>query len=65
MKIKIGKDISIEASAEIVLKIQRVFAILKETQKVELEYDKYFIRFWRVDHGSGKPSINIQIQEMS
>ncbi len=63
MKIQIGKDISIEASAELVVKIHSIFRILKDVKKVDVDYDKYLIRIWTVDHGAGRPAMNIQIQE--
>ncbi len=63
MKIQIGKDISIEVSTDLMIKIHRVFSMLKDANKVEVEYDKYLLRFWRVDHGSGKKVLNVQVED--
>ncbi len=63
MKIKIGPDIQLEVSSELIQKINRIRTTLMEVKKVELEYGKYFIRFWMVDHGNGKLVLNIQIEE--
>lgn len=65
MKIKIGNDITIEASPDLIMKAHKVIAVLKDTKKVEIEYNGRMIRCWMVDHGSGKPSLNIQVLESS
>jgi hypothetical protein len=65
VKIRIGKDISIEASADLITKLRKISSMLKDTTKVEFEYDKYFLRCWRVDHGNGKKVLTIQIEEVT
>jgi hypothetical protein len=65
MIISIGSGIKIEASTELVLKVRSVLKMIKDTNKIELEYDKYLIRFWMADHGNGKKVLSIQVEEVS
>ena len=64
MIISIGSGIKIEASPELVLKVRSVLKMIKDTKKIELEYDKYLIRFWTTDHGNGKKVLSIQVEEV-